>query len=170
MSAQVEAEQQQIDANKKFAMNMMERVQQDAKQIEADVSSRDVSDIETKDQDATQLSDEIQKTAEAVDDDLLQIKDKLTNAGITKLKAKKTNLGETTKHLQFPDDTGESYRTRLTNVENEAQEAVESAQQEAAQFTDKKEALDQQLNDMSSAAKVGMKQLKQAESQLHRDL
>merc|ERR1711907_714653 len=186
MQAQASAEEKQLEANKAFAVEMMSKVKddtkslesmsdkeqktiEDAKGIEADVGTRDISDIQAKDADATQLSNEIQQTAEAVDNDLRADISQLKDVGVSKLK-KTTSLGETVKHLQFPDDKSESFRDRLTNVETEAKGMVDSAKEEAKQATMKKEELDSQLNSMNSEAKTGLKQLKQAETQLHRDL
>lgn len=195
MQAAADAEEKQIESNKNFADEMGKKVKHatdqlesmaaeekqtiaDAKAIETDAQTADVSDIESQDQDAVAKSSEIQQTAEAVDADLRSTMEEMRNVGIEgekrvakavkaaeKKAAKQASLGQS----QFPENTG-SYRQQLKATEDEAHAMVSAAQNDKAAAQAAKEKVDSQLNEQGEMAKIGMQQLEKSEAQLHRDL
>jgi len=192
MSAQADAEEAQLKSNRVFAGNMATEVSNDAKELDvmedeeqktiadaeaiegdspADASS--VQDIEQKDLDAEQKSQDIQSVAEKLDASLLAVEAKLKSVGIESQRAMKqakakakASLGDSPEFEQV----GGSFKSDLQAVEGEAQTMVQQAQKEAEAQTARKQELDEQAVEMNDMAKTGMQQLKKAETQLHRDL
>lgn len=205
LNAGAKDEEAQIESNQQFAQNMKDDVEKstklmdkmnsqeeqtiaDAEAMAADSEQGDnnVADIEEKDADASQLSDDIQETAETVDKQLLADIDQLKEAGVGEAKAM---LGESSnrpstvasqdqKHLKSLKTKkkaamlgeSQSFKAELAAEEETAKAEVAEAKASEEQAEERKAQDDDALNQMNQMAQDGFEQLTQSESTLRRDL
>jgi hypothetical protein len=214
-----DADEKQIEANQEFAEQIESDVKkstalldqmsadedktiEDANAIAEDAESGSeskVADIESQDADATDLSNQIQDTAEEVDKQLLKDMDSLQGVGV----GKKAMLGETKDVARFPatnvpassdqyhmrDGHGKhkkhgkhqhghghklgednDFKSELAAEEESAKAEVAEAKSAEQAAEDRKAKAEDALNQMNQMAHDGFKGLKDSEAQLHADL